>query len=238
MLRCFIIDDELPAIQVLQRYIKRLPALTLIGYETNPMLGIDVIKREKPDVLFLDIQMDELSGIDVVKIIGTQTKVVFCTAYSDYAVMSYELEAMDYLMKPIEFGRFVKAVQRVQDVVTGHAKPIAAANADYIYIKMGQRGKLMKIELCDIDYVQGKNNYVGFYHGKHKTLAYLTMKELEERLPEHLFMRVHKSYIVSLQKIVQMENNELVLKSNVRIPMSANYKEVFLERMRSRLMSG
>ncbi|OJW31497.1 MAG: hypothetical protein BGO54_13625 [Sphingobacteriales bacterium 46-32] len=239
MIRCVIIDDEQPAINVLKKYIDRLPNLELIAAETNPLLGIEIVKKEKPDVVFLDIQMDEMNGIEVMKILGDSTNVVFCTAYSEFAVTSYELDAIDYLMKPIEFNRFVKAVQRVTDAVAHQpcSNPEAIPN-DYIFVKAGQRGKMLKIDLDDIDFVEGMNNYVAFHRGQQKTLAYLTMKELEERLPNSQFMRVHKSYIVALKQISSMENNELILKKlPKRIPIGANYKDAFMERMKNKLMS-
>jgi two-component system LytT family response regulator len=234
MIRCFIIDDELASIKVLKRYIKRLPHLALLGYETNPMLGIATILREKPDLVFLDIHMEEMNGIDVMKIIGGQTKVVFCTAYSEYAVKSYELAAIDYLMKPIEFDRFLKAVQRVGNTLQSEDK--AAGGADYIYVKWEGRGKFLKVDFNDIDYVQAKSNYVGIYGGARNILSYQTMKELEERLPEHKFMRIHKSYIVALDKIAEIDNNVLILKSKVQLPISTNYKDIFLARMRGRVV--
>lgn len=236
MIRCFIIDDEMPSIKVLKRYIKRLPHLVLLGYETNPMLGIAAILREKPDLVFLDIHMEEMNGIDVMKIIGEQTKVVFCTAYSEYAVKSYELAAIDYLMKPIEFDRFLKAVQRVGNTLQIEGK--ATGGAEYIYVKWERRGKFLKIDFNDIDYVQAKSNYVGIYRGDKNILSYQTMKQLEDRLPENKFMRIHKSYIVALDKIAEIDNNILILKSKVQLPISANYKDVFLARMRGRLMGG
>lgn len=239
MIKCVIIDDEQPAINVIKKYIDRLPNLQLIGEATNPLVGIDIIKKEKPDVVFLDIQMDEMNGIDVMKIIADNTLVVFCTAYSEFAVTSYDLDAIDYLMKPIEFNRFVKAVQRVSDAIA--AKPSVCEEAipnDYIFVKAGLRGKMLKIDLDDIDLVEARNNYVAFYRGANKTLAYLTMKELEERLPGSQFMRVHKSYIVALRQISSMENNELILKKlPTHIPIGANYKEPFMEKMKSKLMS-
>lgn len=234
MIRCFIIDDEMASIKVLKRYIKRLPHLVLMGTETNPMLGIAAILREKPDLVFLDIHMEEMNGIDVMKIIGDQTKVVFCTAYSEYAVKSYELAAIDYLMKPIEFDRFLKAVQRVAHVLQIEDK--TAGDADYIYVKWEGRGKFLKIDFNDIDYVQAKSNYVGIYSGAKNILSYQTMKELEERLPEHKFMRIHKSYIVALDKIAEIDNNVLILRSKVQLPISANYKDVFLAKMRRRVV--
>ena len=158
MIRCFILDDELPAIKVLKRYIKKMPQVVLIGYETNPLRGMARILQEKPDLVFLDIQMDDMNGIDVMRIIRQQTKVVFCTAYSEYAVTSYELEAVDYLLKPIEFERFVKAVQRVESLLQ-QEEPVAQ-RGDYIYVKRGLRGKFLKVDYADIDYVQASGNYV------------------------------------------------------------------------------
>jgi DNA-binding LytR/AlgR family response regulator len=239
MLKCIIIDDEQPAVNVLKKYIDRLPNLRLVATETNPVSGIEIVKREKPDIVFLDIQMDEINGIEVMKAVGDCTNVIFCTAYSEFAVTSYELDAVDYLMKPIEFDRFVKAVRRVTDIMAH--RPHSAADAipnDYIFVKAGTRGKMLKIDFDDIDFVEARNNYVAFHRGITKTLVYLSLKELEERLPVSQFMRVHKSYIISLKEISSMENNELVLKKLPRrIPIGANYKEAFMEKMRSKLMS-
>lgn len=239
MIKCVIIDDEQPAINVIKKYIDRLPNLQLIGEATNPLVGIDIIKKEKPDVVFLDIQMDEMNGIDVMKIISDEVLVVFCTAYSEFAVTSYDLYATDYLMKPIEFNRFVKAVQRVSDAITATSSVCEEAIPDdYIFVKTGDRGKMLRIDFDEIDFVEAMNNYVGFHCGVKKTLAYLTLKELEVRLPSSQFMRVQKSYIVALKEISSMENNELILKKLPRrIPIGANYKEAFMERMKSKLMS-
>lgn len=239
MIKCVIIDDEEPAINILKQYIERVPFLELAGTETNPLLGIELIKNERPDVVFLDIQMDEMNGIEVARVLD-DCKVVFCTAYSEFAVTSYEVNAVDYLMKPIEFNRFVKAVNRLNNVIDHRTQFTNEAIAnDYFYVKMGIKGKMLKIEVDDIDYVEARSNYVAIYRGQEMTLVYLSMKELEERLPGSQFMRVHKSYIVSLKQISLLENNELVLKKKItkRIPVGANYKAAFLERMKDKLMS-
>lgn len=238
MIKCVIIDDEQPAINVLKNYIKRLPVLQLIATETNPILGIEIIKAEKPGLVFLDIQMDEMNGIEVMKVISNSTKVIFCTAYSEFAVTSYELDAVDYLMKPIDFTRFAKAVQRVSDSIAQQPSIFTEALLnDYIFVKAGQRGKMLKIDLDDIDYVQAMNNYIAFYRGSQKTMVYLSMKDLEERLPSGNFMRIHKSYIVALKQISSLENNELILKkTGAIIPIGANYKDIFMKRMEQKLM--
>lgn len=232
MIRCFIVDDELNAVNVLKRFIKRLPHLLLIGYETNPMQGIATIIREKPDLVFLDISMQEMNGIDVMKIVRQQTKVIFCTAFTEYAVKSYELGAVDYLLKPIGFDRFVEAVQRMQDVFTATLN--AEINANHIYIKWGVKGKLIKIDFDEIDYMQAKSNYVGIYRGENNILTYESMKEIDGRLPGNKFVRIHKSYIVALDKIAAIDNNVVVLKNKVQLPISSNYKEGFMAKMRGR----
>lgn len=238
MIKCVIIDDEQPAINVIKNYIKRIPDLQLIGTETNPIPGIELIKAEKPELVFLDIQMDEMNGIEVMKIIHDISKVIFCTAYSEFAVTSYELDAVDYLMKPIEFNRFAKAVQRVTDMITQQPPMVSEAILnDYIFVKAGQRGKMLKIDLDDIDYVEAMSNYIAFHRGNQKTLVYHTMKELEERLPVSNFMRIHKSYIVALKQISSLESNELILKkTGGRIPIGANYKDIFMKRMQQKLL--
>ncbi len=237
MIRCIIIDDENPAINVLKRFISKLPDLELIGATIDPLIGIEMIKAQKPDVVFLDIQMGKVDGIDVAKATGNTTKIVFCTAFYEYAVQSYELNAVDYLLKPITFPRFKIAVQKVNDAITGRSTPVEAIKDDYILVKHGDRGKLHKIDIDDIVYMQAMNNYVQFFCPPKKILAYLSLKELEDRLPASGFIRVHKSFIVSIKYIQAVDNNEIIMKKeSIRIPIGANYKEAFLERIRGKLI--
>ncbi len=239
MKKCVIIDDEQPAIDVLVNYVKQMPGLVLVGTATNPLVGIEMIKRNNADVVFLDIQMDEMSGIDVIKIIGSRAKVIFCTAYSEFAVASYDLDAVDYLMKPIAFSRFVKAVQRIVDEQPpAENPPLENSSSDYIFVKTEQKGKMLKIDLDDIDYIEAMSNYITFHRGKQKTMAYSTMKELEGRLQSYRFMRVHKSYIVSIKKISAIENGDIILKDRPeRIPLSNSYKEAFMDLMKYKIMN-
>jgi two-component system, LytTR family, response regulator len=238
MIRCVIIDDEQPAIDVLEKYIAQVPYLQLTGATTNPLAGIELIRKQKAELVFLDIQMDELSGLEVMKLIPPETKVVLCTAYSEYAVASYDLDVIDYLMKPIAFSRFMRAVQRVADKLPQQQLQEPGAADDYIMIRAEHKGKMIKIDLDDIDFIEGRSNYVAFHRGKEVTMAYLTLKELEERLPESRFIRVHKSYIVALSQIAYIENNEFVLKRNkTLVPISAAYKDAFWGRIKNKLMS-
>ncbi|SJZ83952.1 LytR/AlgR family response regulator transcription factor [Sediminibacterium ginsengisoli] len=165
MLNCLIIDDEQPSINVLQEYIQRIPGLELMGTTTDPIKGLELLKMNHIDVLFLDIQMDELTGIELKKLIDPSIKVVFCTAYSEFAVISYELDAVDYLVKPIAFERFIKALTKVVDTL-GPCMSDKITPNDYFYVKAEHKGKMVKIDIEDIDFVEARSNYVAFHRGK------------------------------------------------------------------------
>jgi two-component system LytT family response regulator len=212
--------------------------LQLVGFTTNPLEGIEIIRSQKVDLVFLDIQMDEMNGIEVMRVLPKDVSVIFCTAYSEFAVDSYEVEAVDYLLKPVSFNRFVKAVQRATNLVMGKAvEELSSGQDDYIFIKTEQKGKMVKINFNDIEYIEGMKNYVAFRCGKEKILAYLTMKDLEQKLPHSQFMRVHKSYIVALRLITAVESSTIVLKDrSERIPLSESYREAFLEHMKNKLL--
>ena len=239
MIKCIIIDDEQHAIDVLTHYIKKIPQLQLLATATNPLEGIDLVNRHKPALVLLDIQMDEMNGIDVMKTIGDKTKVIFCTAYSEFASTAFDLEAVDYLMKPVPFPRFLKAIHRAMNQILDESaiEPAAIPN-DYIFVKTEQKAKLLKINFDDIDYIEGQKNYVAFHRGKDKTLALLNMKDLEERLPRSQFIRVHKSYIVPFNNITALEGNTLVLKNRQeRISIGDSYKDSLSERLKTNLMA-
>lgn len=239
MIKCVVIDDEQPAIDVLAQYIRKIPQLELVGTATNPLEGIDLVNRLKPELLFLDIQMDEMNGLDVMQSVDRRTKVIFCTAYSEFAITAFELEAVDYLMKPVPFARFMKAVQRAINQLVGESiKEMESIPNDYLFVKTEQKGKLLKVNFDDIDFIEGQKNYVAFHRPKDKVMALLNMKDLEERLPKSQFMRVHKSYIVPFANVVAIEGNTLVLKNrSERIPIGETYKDVLTEKMKRNLMA-
>jgi DNA-binding LytR/AlgR family response regulator len=174
--------------------------------------------------------MDEMNGIEVVDHLDSKTKVIFCTAYSEFAVKSYELNVVDYLMKPIGFERFEKAIQRVVGAqIETNDKEISN---DYLFVKTGQKGKMVKIDFNDIIYIEGRSNYIAFHIFNKVILSHITLRDIETYLPKNMFMRVHKSYIISLNKIIAIENNEIRLAgSSASIPLSVGYKEAFLTRL-------
>ncbi len=235
MIRCIIIDDEKPAIRVLQKFIRQLPDIELVASSNDPTKGIELVNLHQPDVLFLDIQMDHLDGIELAKLVGNRCKIIFCTAFEGYAAQSYDVNAVDYLLKPIELPRFKIAVQKLSDLLTGSTTPVEAIQDDYIMVRVGDKGNWRKLDIDDIVFVKSLNNYVVFHCPPHKVLSYLSLKDLEDRLPLSAFVRVHKSYIVSIKSIEIIDQNVIQLKNNgPHIPIGASYRDAFLRRMLGR----
>ncbi len=240
MIKCIIIDDEQPAIHVLENYVRKIPFLQLVGTATNPLDGIAMIASCQAELVFLDIQMDEMNGIDIFKILPANVKVIFCTAFSEFAVASYDLNAVDYLMKPIPFDRFAKAIMKIKPVNnTSLINEAEDISNDYIFVKTEQKGKMLKIDLDDIDFIEAMNNYIAFYRGTSKTLVYSSMKEIEGHLPCNKFMRIHKSYIIAISKIVSVNNNCIILRNrSEQIPISNTYKTAFMQVLTNKVLNG
>jgi len=238
MINCIIVDDEQHAIDILQHYIKQTPYLNLVASFTNPLEALALLGHQKIDLIFLDIQMPELTGIDFIKTIHGKSKVILTTAYSEFALEGYELYVVDYLMKPIRQTRFLAAVQKVMDqsVVVKESQP-KLADDDYIFVKTESKGKLLRINLADIDFIESFKNYMAIHRGGQKTLVYTSMKELEERLPKTQFIRVHKSYIISISKITGIEGNLVRIKNvSSEIQIGENYKAELMEIIRSKMI--
>lgn len=239
MISAMIIDDEQAAIDVLEHHIRQTPFIQLTGCFTNPIQALQLVHQQKTDLLFLDIQMPELSGIDFIKAINGKTKVILTTAYPEFAVEGFELEVLDYLLKPISLPRFIKATQRALNIISNEAGGAAQTNFedDFILVKTEQKGKLLKIMLNEIDYIEGMKNYVAIYHQQQKTLALLNMKDLEEKLPRSYFMRIHKSFIVSLPGINMIDGNQVFLKQyKESLQVGETYKTQLMEKLKTKLM--
>ena len=239
MINCIIVDDEQHAIDILVTYVKQTPGLQLVATTTNPIEALQMVGANKIDLIFLDIHMPELSGIDLIKAISGKLKVILTTAYSEFALESYELDVVDYLLKPIRFTRFLQAVQKVLAEVNESKTSADALNSenDFIFVKTESKGKLLKINLKDIDYIEGMKNYVAIYCDKQKILVYTTMKELEEKLPQKQFMRVHKSFIIPVNKITGIEGNLLRLKNiSAEIIIGESYKAELMEMVKNKMI--
>ncbi len=242
MLSCIIIDDEQPAIDLLTDYANESGMLQVVAASTDPVKGLELVHGRMPDIIFLDIHMPKLSGMDFIKAINNKKcKIVLCTAYTEFATDAYDLDVADYLLKPVRFERFLRAVTKIKNIpgekTSVQQTPKDDYETDYLFVKTETKGKLLKINVRDIDFVEGMKNYVAIHHGGTKTIALLNMKDIEERLQENHFMRVHKSFIVNLQRITGITGNIVHLKNiNTEIVLGINYKEQFMEKMKGKLM--
>ena len=239
MINCIIVDDEPHAIEVLDHYVKQTPYLHLVATFTNPIEALQLIGERKIDLVFLDIQMPEISGIDFIKAIQGKSKVILTTAYSEFALEGYELYVVDYLLKPIRLPRFLTAVQKAIEQINAMNDASSHENTsdDYIFVKTESKGKLLKINLADIDFIESMKNYVAIHRGGQKTLVYTSMKELEERLPKKQFIRVHKSFIIPISRITGIEGNLVRLKNvTAEVLIGENYKAELMEIIKGKMI--
>lgn len=238
MTTCIIVDDEQHAIDVLEHYVKQIPSLQLLASFTNPLQALELLNREKVDLLFLDIQMPEISGLDFIRAIQGRSKVILTTAYSEFVTEGFELEVEDYLLKPIPFPRFIKAIQRIHSAPPTTELPNSGALVDdYFFVKTELKGKMLRINFKDIDYIESMKNYVAIHHNGIRTMALLTMKDLEDRLPATRFLRIHRSFIIAVDKITAIEGNTVLLR-NIRegILLGDTYRPAFLEKMKGKIL--
>jgi DNA-binding LytR/AlgR family response regulator len=241
MITCFIVDDEQGAIDILRTFIEKTPFLSLVGSTTNPLEALNALQHEAVDLLFLDIHMPQLSGLDLMRLLRGQTKVILTTAYSEFAVEGFELEALDYLLKPVAFERFLKAAQKALNASMAPAARWQPEEtpADYIFVKTESKGKMSKVNFSEIMYVEGMKNYVAIHTHEGQVITLLNIKDLEERLPSKRFMRVHKSYIVSLDKIQALDGNQIFFKGlKAHVPLGDTYRSAFFEALQEKVMGG
>ena len=233
-LSCLIVDDEELARTLLGNYVKRLPYLNLVGKCSNPIEALQLLQQQSVDLIFLDIQMPEMIGTDFLKSLSHKPMVVFTTAYAEYALEGYELNVVDYLLKPFPFERFLKAVNRASDLAKLKAQqtsdPILskkeANNKDYILVR--SEHKLHRISHDDILYIQSMREYVAYYTSNGRILSLGSLKKLELDLPQDQFLRIHKSYIISQAKATILEGN-MVHIGEEKIPIGASYREAVLK---------
>lgn len=228
-IRCLIIDDKPLAIDILADYIRKTPFLTLSVTTTNPMEALFIIRNQPIDLLFLDIQMSELTGLQLMKIAGKQCKIILTTAYSEFALEGFEHDVVDYLLKPISFERFYRAAEKALQLLDKNnpsvntINPIEHAN-EYLFIKTEHRIK--KINLKEILFVEGLQNYVSIQTASERILSLQPLKKIEMQLPPKDFARVHKSYIVALRHITSIEKSRIFI-NDIVIPVGDNYRESF-----------
>lgn len=240
-IRCLAVDDEPLALDILAKYINQLPSLVLVGTCTDALEALSLIQQGKVDLVFVDIQMPSLTGIQFLRVVNGKCKAILTTAYSEYAMEGYELDVIDYLLKPISFERFLKAVQKasgrlqtnlkISNYEIEPSKPIETKpqvteqQLDFIFVKTEY--KIIKLNLSSILYIEGLKDYVSIYTTDERILSLQTMKKMEELLPAQRFVRVHKSYIVSLEKINSIERQRIFIGRNT-IPIGESYYKDFI----------
>ncbi len=233
MIRCIIVDDEPLALHILEDYIQKVPFLQLIKATTNPIEALTLVQDGSIDLVFLDVQMPELTGIQFLKIANGKAKVILTTAYPQYALEGYELDVIDYLLKPIAFDRFFKSVQKAQTVLQPAAKPAQPEPtqqlkqdflSDFIFVKTEH--KIQKVYLNDILFIEGLKDYISIFTTSERIITLQNMKKMEDALPARHFMRVHKSYIVSINKIDSIERSRIFMGDKV-IPVGDTYRDEF-----------
>lgn len=216
-LKCILVDDEELARTLLSSYIDKIDFLELLGSFENPIEALKVIRKGDVDVLFLDIQMPELKGTDFAKLVPEQTKVIFTTAYSEYAIQGFELSALDYLLKPITFERFLAAINKVE--TTSKQEQINKV----ITIKSGY--VLHKVKLDAIKYIESDSEYVIYHTKDKKIMSNQSLKTLEKTLPVSVFLRVHRSFIINRNYVTELKGRDLYLAETI-IPVSDSYYEI------------
>ena len=231
MLKCLVIDDEPLAIKLLQDHISRVPFLELSGTNANPLEALITLNQNPVDLIFLDIQMPQLSGVQFMQLLQNRAMVIITSAYQQYAIEGFEHNVLDYLLKPISFERFYRAVEKAYNVKNptdkiANSPEVHPVTGGYIFIKV--ETKMVRVELDDIVYVEGLKNYVSIFTKTQRIVTLQTMKQLEEDLPPNRFVRVHKSYIVALDKINTIERQEIYIKDKI-IPIGITYSDHFFK---------
>ena len=242
MIKCLVVDDEPLALHIIEDYISKIPFLTLVKATTNPIEALTIVQEGGVDLVYLDVQMPELTGIQFLRIANGKAKVILTTAYPQYALEGYELDVIDYLLKPIAFDRFFKSAQKAQSIIQppvkgGSKEEVAVAapapqqpqsdfSTDFIFIKTEH--KIQKVYLHDILFIEGLKDYISIFTDAERIITLQNMKKMEDALPERHFVRVHKSYIVALNKIDSIERSRIFIGDKV-IPVGDTYRDQFFK---------
>jgi DNA-binding LytR/AlgR family response regulator len=233
---CYVVDDEAGAIALLTEYIGRTPGLELVGSSLNPLTALDELtSANAPDITFIDVDMRQLSGLELAGLVNLYTTVVFTTAFPEYALQAFEKEAFDYLLKPINYERFAKCIQHAK-----RKKKLTAENhsirEDFFTIKSEVKGRMVKVKFDEVIYIEGAVNYIQIHTTGGKHMTYLTMKEIERHLPKPLFARIHRSFMINVNFVKVIERSQVRLENGEALIMGDYYKERFLDLMDEHLV--
>ncbi len=221
-------DDEPPAREIISRYIAEMPMLEYAGECANAVQAMSFLQHHPIDLLFLDIRMPQLNGIELLKILKNQPRVIFTTAHPEYALEGYELDVTDYLLKPIQFDRFVKAVHKVSQITVPYEPPISSEARQEAFVYFRSERKMVKVMLNDILYIESMKDYIKVVTNNGTIITKQSITSVEEMLPEHTFIRTHRSFIVSLPKI-RSYTNELIEIEKMEIPIGKLFRNNVLK---------
>ena len=235
MIRCIIVDDEPLAVAQLEKYVERVPFLVNVGSCTSAAEAMDVLSAGNVDAMFVDINMPDIDGVQLVRSLARPPMVVFTTAYSEYAIEGFRLDAIDYLLKPIAFDSFLKAANKlklifgIKNPAMPTSEPVDAVANDCLYVKSDYR--MLRVPIGSIKYIEGMSEYVRIFvdDSAKPIVSLLSMKKLEENLPADTFMRVHRSYLVNLNKVKEVSKMRIVYDNDVYVPIGEMYKDRFFE---------
>jgi DNA-binding LytR/AlgR family response regulator len=230
---CLIVDDEQLARKLLESFVSKIPGLELKGMCKNPLEALEIMQKEQIDILLLDIQMPELTGVDFLKTLKNRPTTIFTTAYSEYALEGYQLDVIDYLVKPFSFERFLQAInkaighidlkRKADDQVTGNRTGME-------FLLLHADHKIYKVKLDDIQYIEGLKEYVSYYTKEKRIIVLQSLKSIEESLPKDQFIRIHRSYIVPVDKIKSLDGNQVQIGDKL-IPIGRSYKEEVMKQV-------
>jgi len=232
-IKCIAIDDEPLAVKKIAGYIEKIPFLELVAECRNAFEAMEIMSNNEIQLLFIDINMPHISGMDFVKSLREKPYIVFTTAYSEYAVEGFEVEAVDYLLKPISFTNLLKAANKVKtqiDLMTNIPKEIKAETVHHLFVKSAY--KLIRIEFASIKYIESQHEYIRIHLLNNESVTTkMSLKSIEELLPDNQFVRVHRSFIVNINEVSVIERNKIVFDEKIYIPISEQYKERFEQRI-------
>jgi len=232
-IKCIVVDDEPLAVEMLATYIRKTPSLELAGAFTDPVQAVSAMAEIKPDLVFLDIQMPDLNGLELARLIPEDTRIIFTSAFRQYAFESYEVEALDYILKPIRYQKFLEAVSKAEKWMAN--RPEKSRRSAFIKTDREYRN----IEFDQILYVAGMKDYVLIYLASEPEpiVTHITLKAIEEKLPSDMFMRVHRSYIVALDKITAIDSCGDILIDKISVPVSDSYRKEIEKHVKENLLA-
>lgn len=239
LLNCLLVDDEPSALALLRNFVERTPFLHLQNSTTNPIEALRLLQEQPTDLLFLDVQMPQLSGLQLLRLLPSHTQVILTTAYSEFAVLGFELNVLDYLLKPFSFERFLQAGQKALTTTAPPAPPLAVADQEYWFVKTEGKGRLVRVAFKDIMYVEGHKNYVLIQTLTEQVRTLLTLKDVEAQLLPPRFLRVHKSYLMAMDKLRAVDGAQLLLTGTQGyVPLGETYRAGFFEQISAYLPTG